>query len=124
MVSLQEVVAKFQGVVDKPNLQQLSKLRRKAWINGWSLAGIEGVNNLTDLQDLKIGYCSGVDALRGNQTLTQLRSVTISSSAFKDLSGLTNLTALESLVIMSCETVKRLLDFQNLTKLKVLSISG
>lgn len=95
LISLEVVEADFRAMDDMPNLGQLTKLR-KAYIDGWNLAGVQGLSNLKMLRILRIGYCTGADELPDLRNLTRLQEVTTESSEFKDVSGLSHSSALES----------------------------
>ena len=122
LISLEVLEADFRAMDDMPNLGQLTKLR-KAYIDGWNSAGVQGLSNLKMLRILRIGYCTGADELPDLPNLTRLQEVTIESSEFKDVSGLSHSSALESLWIYECAKVERLPTWERLASLRSLKIA-
>ena len=105
LISLQEMEADFRDVVEKPSALRQPMELQTLKICGWSLDGLQGLENLAMLRSLDIRHCIGVDELPDFRSLISLKKMSILNCQVEDVCGLGNLRALEDLVIENCEIV-------------------
>lgn len=119
---LEEFDASFLDLADIDALSGCHKLKRVDIRGNKRLTSIESLKHSAGtLEDLDIGYCASVNALKSLREATRLRYLDIGGvDQVSDLSDLKKLTALESIELSGCEGLS---SFKGLPLSKMRSFS-
>lgn len=112
---------------NEKNLNPISCLKKITYlkITESKIQSLEGIEELTKIENLILGYCRSLKSIKHLNGLNELKSLEIANcNKIEDFYLLSNLPNLEELILTSCKDIPSIEFVQYLPNLKTLKLFG